>query len=68
MRLMTKEIQAKLPPLYSQDGLGGKAVAKFQLVRWYKSVDASLATPLAPEAKSEKDVTRILKEEDQKIH
>lgn len=26
MPLMTKEIQEKLPPLYSQDGLGGKAV------------------------------------------
>jgi len=26
MKLLTKEIREKLPPLYSQDGLGGKAV------------------------------------------
>jgi len=31
-------------------GLGGKDVAKYQLVRWYKSAEASLATPPAPEA------------------
>ena len=28
MRLLTKEIRKKLPPLYSQDGKGGKAVAQ----------------------------------------
>ena len=27
MQLLTEEIRKKLPPLYSQDGLGGKAVA-----------------------------------------
>jgi len=27
MQLMTKEIRKKLPPLYSQEELGGKAVA-----------------------------------------
>jgi len=27
MKLLTKEIQKKLPPLYSQEDLGGKAVA-----------------------------------------
>ncbi len=27
MKLMTKEIRKKLPPLYSQEELGGKAVA-----------------------------------------
>ena len=26
-------------------GLGGTDVAKFQLVRWYRSAEASLATP-----------------------
>jgi len=31
-------------------GLGGKDVAKYQLVRWYKSAEASLAAPQAPEA------------------
>jgi hypothetical protein len=31
-------------------GLGGKDVAKYQLVRWYKSAEASLSTPPAPEA------------------
>jgi hypothetical protein len=31
-------------------GLGGKDVAKYQLVRWYKSAEASLAAPEAPEA------------------
>ena len=32
-------------------GLGGQDVAKYQLVRMYKSAEASLATPPAPEAK-----------------
>ena len=32
-------------------GLGGKDVAKYQLVRWYKSAEVSLATPPAAEAK-----------------
>ena len=27
MKLLTKEIRKKLPPLYNQDGKGGKAVA-----------------------------------------
>ncbi len=27
MKLLTQEILHKLPPLYSQDGLGGKAIA-----------------------------------------
>ena len=27
MKLLTKELKKKLPPLYSQDGKGGKAVA-----------------------------------------
>jgi len=31
-------------------GLGGKDVAKYQLVRWYKSAEASLAAPQEPEA------------------
>jgi hypothetical protein len=31
-------------------GLGGQDVAKYQLVRMYKSAEASLATPPAPEA------------------
>ena len=31
-------------------GLGGTDVAKYQLVRMYKSAEASLATPPAPEA------------------
>ncbi len=30
-------------------GLGGQDVAKYQLVRWYKSAEANLATPSAPE-------------------
>lgn len=36
-------------------GLGGKDVAKYQLVRWYKSAEASLATPPAPEARLEEN-------------
>ncbi|MHC4582637.1 MAG: DUF2958 domain-containing protein [Planctomycetota bacterium] len=31
MRLLTKELRRKLPPLYSQDGKGGKAVAYLKL-------------------------------------
>jgi hypothetical protein len=31
-------------------GLGGTDVAKYQLVRWYRSAEANLATPPAPEA------------------
>jgi hypothetical protein len=31
-------------------GLGGQDVAKYQFVRMYKSAEASLATPPAPEA------------------
>lgn len=31
MQLMTKEILETLPPLYSQDGLGGKALAHVKL-------------------------------------
>ena len=31
MQLMTKEIRKKLPPLYSQENLGGKAVAHLKL-------------------------------------
>jgi hypothetical protein len=31
MKLLTKEIRNKLPPLYSQDGKGGKAVAYLRL-------------------------------------
>jgi len=31
MKLLTKEIRKKLPPLYSQDGKGGKAVAYLKL-------------------------------------
>ena len=27
MKLLTQEIRKKLPPLYAQDGLGGKAIA-----------------------------------------
>lgn len=27
MQLLTKEIRAKIPPLYGQDGLGGRAIA-----------------------------------------
>ncbi len=27
MKLLTKELEAKLPPLYSQDGKGGEALA-----------------------------------------
>jgi len=27
MKLLTEELRAQLPPLYSQDGLGGKAIA-----------------------------------------
>jgi len=36
-------------------GLGGKDVAKYQLVRWYKGAEASLATPQVPEAKLEEE-------------
>lgn len=32
MQLMTKEIREKLPPLYAQDGLGGKAVV---YAKWF---------------------------------
>ena len=32
MQLLTKEIREKLPPLHSQDGLGGKAVA---YAKWF---------------------------------
>ena len=32
MQLLTKEIREKLPPLYTQDGLGGKAVAH---AKWF---------------------------------
>ena len=32
MQLMTKEIREKLPPLYGQDGLGGKAVVH---AKWF---------------------------------
>ena len=32
MKLMTKEIRKKLPPLYSQENLGGKAVAH---AKWF---------------------------------
>ena len=28
MKLLTKELRRKLPPLYSQDGKGGKAIAR----------------------------------------
>ena len=31
MKLLTKELRSKLPPLYSQDGKGGKAVAYLKL-------------------------------------
>ena len=31
MKLLTKELRKKLPPLYSQDGKGGKAVALVKL-------------------------------------
>ena len=31
MKLLTEEIRKKLPPLYSQDGLGGKAVAHLKM-------------------------------------
>jgi len=31
MKLLTKEIRRKLPPLYSQDGKGGKAIAYLKL-------------------------------------
>ncbi len=31
MRLLTKEIRKRLPPLYSQESLGGKAVAYLKL-------------------------------------
>ena len=31
MKLLTKEIRRKLPPLYSQERLGGKAVAYLKL-------------------------------------
>ena len=31
MKLLTKELRKKLPPLYSQDGKGGKAVAYLKL-------------------------------------
>lgn len=31
MKLLTKEIRKKLPPLYSQDGKGGKAIAYLKL-------------------------------------
>lgn len=31
MKLLTKEIRKKLPPLYAQDGKGGKAVAYLKL-------------------------------------
>ena len=31
MKLMTKDLRKKLPPLYSQDGLGGKAIAHLKL-------------------------------------
>ena len=31
MKLLTKEIRRKLPPLYSQEQLGGKAVAYLKL-------------------------------------
>jgi hypothetical protein len=34
-------------------GLGGQNVAKYQLVRWYKNAEASLATPPTPEANLE---------------
>ena len=34
-------------------GLGGQDVAKYQLVRWVKSAEASLATPPVPEANLE---------------
>jgi hypothetical protein len=34
-------------------GLGGQDVAKYQLVRMYRSAEASLAAPAAPEAKLE---------------
>jgi len=45
-------------------GLGGKDVAKYQLVRWYKSAEASLATPPAPEANLEEDKPVANLEED----
>ena len=32
MKLLTQEIRKKLPPLYSQDGKGGKAVA---VAKWF---------------------------------
>ena len=32
MKLLTKEIRKKLPPLYSQDGKGGKAMA---VAKWF---------------------------------
>ena len=32
MQLMTKEIREKLPPLYAQDGLGGKAIVH---AKWF---------------------------------
>jgi len=31
MKLLTKEIRNKLPPLYSQDGKGGKTIAYLKL-------------------------------------
>lgn len=31
MKLLTKEIRKKLPPLYAQDGKGGKAIAYLKL-------------------------------------
>ena len=31
MKLLTKEIRKKLPPLYGQDGKGGKAIAYLKL-------------------------------------
>ena len=31
MKLLTQELRKKLPPLYSQDGKGGKAVAQLKL-------------------------------------
>jgi hypothetical protein len=36
-------------------GLGGKDVAKYQLVRWYKSAEVSLAVPQTPEATLEEE-------------
>lgn len=57
MKLLTQEIRKKLPPLYAQDGLGGKAVAYVKFFTpdssftWY----ATEGSPIQDESGNESD-------------